>query len=165
MAFSWVLRPLSGISERIVAFFSYKILLFCNTGYWLSSPRHVHGLLFKMIFKVSKPFSCSLQFRLVFPSTTLNDFFLNPISQIDFPTRKLLVIWISIWYWNLSSAENSYEFSSACLPGFGSLLFLFFVWKKGLINTKKVTNPIQEHFDYSQNSVNGVFWGSKFNIS
>ena len=129
MAFLWVLRPLSGISERIVAFFSCKILLFCNTGYWLSSPRHVHGLLFKMIFKVSKPFSCSLQFRLVFPSTTLNDFFLNPISQIDLPTRKLLAIWISIWYWNLNSAENSYEFSSACLSGFGSLLFLFFVWK------------------------------------
>ena len=132
MAFLWVLRPSSGISERIVAFFSCKILLFCNTDYWLS---------FKIIFKVSKPFSCSLRFRLIFPSATRNDFFLNPISQIDLPTRKLLAIWISIWYWNLSSAENSYEFSSACLSGFGSLLFLFFCVKIGFNKHTKSDKP------------------------
>lgn len=100
--------------------FSCEILLFCNTGYWLSSARHVHRILFKMIFKVSKPFSCSLQFRLFFPSTTLNDFSHDPINVSNWPPHQealgnlnfhlilkpqlcwkflWIQLYLSLWFW------------------------------------------------------------------
>ena len=87
MAFYEYFAPRQVFLKELLHFFPCKIL-FCNTGYWLSSARHVHGLPFKMIFTVSKPFSCSLQFRLIFPSTTLNDFFHDPINVSNWPPHQ-----------------------------------------------------------------------------